>query len=437
MDNVKYEITKLNPCKLKLKIIVEKPLVEQIYNNCCKQLQKGAQLPGFRKGAVPIDLIKKFYTKQLNTLFIQNLVEQTLPEILKENKINYISDSLRIYSTNFQTDNACSYEVELETEPEVKLKSYKGLKLKKEIRKVTQADIDKTLQQLKENNAKLLPSIKTFIDSSDILPTSNIFCVINFKIFVDGKELKQYEGKNVLIDLSLETLPKGLKEGLVQMKVGDKKSINVEFPVNTPQVDLMGKQAVIEVELLEIKEKKLPNIDDEFAKDLGYKNLDDLISEIKQRLQQEFDKEANEKLRNEIYKILLQEHNFVVPETEVEKRQQEIVNTLKQDFQLRTNNKEEFKLTEEQQKQIRKKAEDEVKLKYILKKILQEEKIELTKELLEKERGKLLSFYPGREKEINEYFEKNIDVIASNILEDKIFDLIVSTAKIKEVDITK
>jgi len=434
MKQITTEITKLSPCKLKLKIFVENQLVEQIRQKCLLDLQKEIQMPGFRKGTVPIELINKQFPDLVKEQLFKKIVQEILPQVFNEYKINYIPNTLKILSFNLTQNNDCIFEIEVEVEPEVKLKSYKGLKLVKEVKKVSQADIDKTIQELQERNAKLVPSKKEKIESQDITATSNIFCVINYKIFIDGKELKNYEGKNVLINLSLDTLPKGLKEGLVGMSRGEKKNIEVEFPVNIPDTNLMGKQGVMEVELVEIKEKQLPPVDNEFAKDLGYKDLDELISDIKQHLQAEFDRETEQKLRNQIYEILLKEHNFAVPESEVEERYNELLESLKREY-ARYN--QELKLTEEQQKQLKRKSEEEIRLKYILKKILETENIQLTKELLEKERGKLLSMYPGREKEVNEYFEKNFSLIASNILEDKIFELIISNAKIKEVDATK
>jgi trigger factor len=434
MKQITTEITKLSPCKLKLKIFVENQLVEQIRQKCLLDLQKEIQMPGFRKGTVPIELINKQFPDLVKEQLFKKIVQEILPQVFNEYKINYIPNTLKILSFNLTQNNDCIFEIEVEVEPEVKLKSYKGLKLVKEVKKVSQADIDKTIQELQERNAKIVPSKKEKIESQDITATSNIFCVINYKIFIDGKELKNYEGKNVLINLSLDTLPKGLKEGLVGMSRGEKKNIEVEFPVNIPDTNLMGKQGVMEVELVEIKEKQLPTVDNEFAKDLGYKDLDELISDIKQHIQAEFDRETEQKLRNQIYEILLKEHNFAVPESEVEERYNELLESLKREY-ARYN--QELKLTEEQQKQLKRKSEEEIRLKYILKKILETENIQLTKELLEKERGKLLSIYPGREKEVNEYFEKNFSLIASNILEDKIFELIISNAKIKEVDATK
>jgi len=433
MKQINTEIIKLSACKLKLKISVENQLVEQIRQKCYLELQKEIILPGFRKGSVPIEIINKQFPELVKERLSKDIVQEVLPQVLNENKINFIADTIKILSFNFAQNNDCVFEIELEVEPEVRLKSYKGLKLVKEIKKVSQTDIDKTIQQLKEHNAKLVPSTKEKIELQDTTSTSNTFCIINYKIFIDGKELKNYEGKNVLINLSTETLPKGLKEGLVGMSRGEKKNIDVEFPVNIPNTDLMGKQAVMEVELVEIKEKQLPEFNTDFAKDLGYKDIDDLISDIKQHLQSEFDKETEQKLKNQIYETLLKEHNFVVPESEVEQRYNELVESLKEEY---SRYNQEFKLTEEQQKQLKKKSEDEVRLKYILKKILETENIQLTKELVEKERGKLLSMYPDREKEVNEYFEKNFNIIASNILENKIFELIISNAKIKEVDVT-
>lgn len=433
MKQIHSEITKLSPCKLKIKVTVDKNLAREIYERCCLEISKTVQLPGFRKGAAPVELVQKRFASTIAANFIEETINKTLPEVLKENNLNYIPDSLQITSTNFPYNDTCSYEVTLETEPEIKLKSYKGLKLKKEIKKVTDKDIEKTIEYLKDNYSKLVPSQKNVVELQDI--NSNFFYVINYKVFIDGKELKNYEGKNVLINLSSESLPQGLKEGMIGMRVGEKKNITVKFPDNIPQVELMGKQATFEVELLEIKQKLLPSVE-ELSTELGFKNVDELKNSIKERLQQEYDNETKRKLRQQIYEILLREHNFTVPETEVEKHYQEIIDSLKNQITRSTENQTDFQLTEEQKKQLRKKAEDEIKLKYIIKKILQQENIQLTSEEIEKEKGKLRTFYPGREKIVEEYFEKNWPVIASNILEDKLFDFIVSHAKIKEIDIT-
>ncbi|MFN3550331.1 MAG: trigger factor [Endomicrobiia bacterium] len=437
MELVKTEIKKIDDCKMKLKIEVDKKLIDKNYEETCKEIQKEAEIPGFRKGSVPLEIIKKRFSETLREKTINKIINETLPKILEEKNINYIANTLKIEKLDFKEDKNMVYEVVLEVEPEVKLKSYKGLKLKKEIRQVTQKDIDKVLNELKEHNAKLVVSEKTNITKEDVNPQSKIFCIVNYKIFSDNKELKNFEGKNVLIDLSKDTLPKGFKEGLIGMSKGEKKILKVEFPVNFPQGELMGKQVDMEVELIGIKEKELPEINDDFAKDLGYKNKEDLISSIKQSLKSELDKETNEKLKKQIYEILIREHNFVLPEIEVKQHYQEIVNSIKQDYLSRGGKEEDFKLNEEQNKNLLKKAEDEIKLKYILKKIIKEEKIELTEELIEKEKGKYLSLYPTKEKEINDYFEKNFYTIASNILEEKIFELIISNAKIKEVDITE
>lgn len=435
MKQIHSEITKLSSCKLKIKITVDKSLVKEIYNECCIQVSKTVQLPGFRKGNVPLDLVRKKFANVIASNFIETIINRTLPEVLKEHNISYIEDSLQISSTNFPYDDNCSYEVILETEPEVKLKNYKGLKLTKEVRKVVDADIEKTIEHLKDNYSKLIPSQKNVVELQDV-NSDKFYYVLNYKIFIDGKELKKYAGKNVLINPSKETLIYGVKEGIVGMKIGEKKNIVVKFPDNVPQTELRGKQATLEVELLEIKEKSSPSVE-ELVELLGFKNVDELKNSIRERLRQEYDNETKHKLRQQIYKILLDEHSFSLPESEVEKHYQEIIEELSKNQQFyNTTDKPELKLTEEQQKQLKKKAEDEIKLKYILKKIMQQENIQLTNEELEKEKGKLRVLYPGREKAVDEYFEKNLATIASNMIEEKIFDFIVSHAKIKEVDIT-
>ncbi|MCS7227552.1 MAG: trigger factor family protein, partial [Endomicrobia bacterium] len=141
MKQIDVNITKLTQCKLKLKVTLQKSLVEQIYTNCCLELQKEVQLPGFRKGTVPINLLKAKFPQKLNTKFVQKVITDTLSDIVKTHNIKYLPESLEVTSTDLKPDDTSSYEVVLETEPQVKLNHYKGLKLKKEIRRVTQNDI--------------------------------------------------------------------------------------------------------------------------------------------------------------------------------------------------------------------------------------------------------------------------------------------------------
>ncbi|MCX7956419.1 MAG: trigger factor [Endomicrobia bacterium] len=436
-QQISTEVTKLSGCKLKVKVNIEKQLITNFYNECCLEIQKNAKMPGFRKGTVPLDILKKQFSEIIKQKFIDKTIQETLPKAIENNKLLYVPNSIQITSLNLKEGENSNYEIMLECEPTFKLKSYKGLKLKKEIKKISQKDIDETLQQLREKNATIVLSEKKQIESNDILSTSNIFCIVNYKIFIDSQELKQYEGKNVLINLSLNALPTGFKEGLVGMFIGERKNINVEFPPNMSQLELMGKKGEMEVELVAIKEKKLPEINAEFATSLGYKSVEELTNSIKEILEKEAERETKQNLKNQIYEILLKEHDFFVPETEIKKHKEEIVEELKKDFLSRGMKESEFNLSEEQQKQIQKKAEDEVKLKYILKKIIETEKIQVTKEELDKEKGKLLALYPTKEQDINKYFEENINSFASKILEEKLIDLILSEAKIKEIEVKR
>jgi trigger factor len=435
MENVSTEITKISPCRTKIKFVIDKTLVEKFSEEVYRDIQKNAVVSGFRKGTVPIEIIKSKYSDIAKEKIINKTISETLFPVLKEKNINFVEDTLEIKKLDFDLGKNCVYELELELEPEFKLKNYKGLKLKKEIREVSQKDIDAAVKDLLERNARLVVSTKEKILDSDIKETSTTFCVVEYKAFLDGKELKDLEGKNVLIDLSSNRLPVGLKEGLVGMTKNEQKKIKVTLPANFPNPELVSKEIDLDLKLVEIKEKQYPTLDTEFAKDLGYKDLDDLYNAIRESIQSEYELESLEKLKQQIYDQLVQEHNFEISKIELERYEKSLIESMKKTFISRGGKETEFNLSEEDKQKIRQKSLNELKLKYILKKIVQEEKIQVSQEELEKEKGKYKTLYPGRENEVEKYFNENINHIVSQMLENKILDLIKSTAKIKEVKI--
>ncbi|MFQ3675417.1 MAG: hypothetical protein SNJ64_02605, partial [Endomicrobiia bacterium] len=166
-------------------------------------------------------------------------------------------------------------------------------------------------------------------------------------------------------------------------------------------------------------------------------NLDELNTAIRQNIQAEYDLESENNLRQQIYAQLIKEHNFDLSQVELENYKKSLIESMKKTFVSRGGKEEQFSLTEEDKKKIHQKAVDELKLKYILKKIVQEEKIQVSKEEIEKEKGKYKTLYPGRENEIEKYFNENINQIVSQMLENKILDIIKTNSKIKEEEIIK
>ncbi len=436
MENVSTEIIKISPCRSRIKFTIDKSLVKKFSDEVYKEFQKEAKVEGFRKGTVPIEIIKKRYSESAKKEIVNRTLNETLFKVLEEKNINFVENTLEIKKVDFVPENNCVYELELELEPEFKLKNYKGLKLKKEIKKVSQKDLDNAIKELLERNARLVVSTKEKLSIEDIKEDSMIFCVVEYKTYLENKEIKDLEGKNILIELSSNRLPKGLKEGLVGMTKNEQKKIKVVLPSNFPKPELISKEVELDLKLVEIKEKQLPNLDDDFAKDLGYKNLDDLKSIIKHNIQAEYDLESENKLREQIYEELIKEHHFEVSSVETKNYEKNIIDSVKKNYLARGGKESEFKLAEEEQKKIEQKAEKEIRLKYILKKIIQEEKIQVSEQEIEEEKNRYKTLYHGKEKEIEEYFLNNKEHIVSELLENKILDLIKTNAKIKEVDIT-
>jgi trigger factor len=420
------------PCKKRLKIEVPANRVQQAYDRVTDDFQKEARIPGFRPGHAPRGVVLKKFQKDIASETQRTLVPEAYQEAVSEKKLRVVS-APEIEDLKYQPGLSLSFSTLVDLAPEFKLPEYKGLVLKKQETEVTDADVDKMLQNLADQRAQ-------FEDAPDRPLAMEDFAVISYTGTMDGKPLLELvsEAKNLAENPKfwLWMRPEGFlpkfAEQLVGLNKGEKRTVSVEFPADFAQPALAGKTAQYEVELKEIKIKHAPALDDAFAQDVAKLNLAELKTRVRENLIQDKKSQADRASRNEIVQKLLAAVEFDLPASAVEEETHAAVYDIVAENQARGVTPE---LLEEKKDEIfanaTKGAREMVKFRFIAAQIAENEKIEVTNEQI----GQHLAYLAQRE---NTTLEKMADRVRKNkafgtirnqILNQAVLDFLLKEAK--------
>jgi trigger factor len=369
------------PCKKRLKIEVPANRVQQAYDRVANDFQKEARIPGFRPGHAPRTVILKRFQKDIQSETQRTLVPEAYQEAIAEKKLRVVS-SPEIEDLQYQPGMSLSFSTMVEVVPEFQLPEYKGLVLKKQETEVKDEEIDKAFENLANQRA-------TFDDATDRPLALEDFAVISYTGKIDGQplleivpEVKQL-GSNPNFWLWMRPdgfLPK-FAEQLVGMNKGEKRTIEIEFPADFPQASVAGKKAQYEVDLTEIKIKKAPAIDEEFAQEVAKMDLATLKTRVRENLEAEKKSQAGRASRTELVEKLNAAVDFELPPTSVEEETHAAVYDIVAENQARGI---EANVLEEKKDEIfsnaSKSAKELVKFKFIAARIAEQEKIEASNE---------------------------------------------------------
>jgi trigger factor len=425
MEKMKVNVVDTKPCLVTLNVEVATAEVtsetEKVYN----EIQKQARVAGFRAGKAPMGLIKKNYTEAARDRVIENLIRKNVFEALKQQGIEPVALP-SVEEISFDFNKPLVFKVKAERHPEIKVKDYKGIKIKKEIHPVDDAKVKESIDALRERNARLEPA------TSDTV-TDKSFLVVDYEGSVDGIAAEDLKTKNQMIDLSVPQTLAGFREGLVGAKKGDTRTIDVTFPADYPNKKYAGKKVQFNVTINEMKDKVLPELNDEFAKDLGLASATELQTKVKENLEAEETKRQDQEQQKQVIDHLLAANTFEVPASMVQEQLEYLLKRMADYFRSqRLPDAVWQKNMDQWREKYRKEAEDNVRTSYILNEIAKAEKIDVTEEDLAKEKEEMLKANAGREQDVEKYFNENKSSISSHMKEDKIFKFLLENAKIKE-----
>jgi trigger factor len=423
---LKVKVVKEESCEVTLSIELPKEEVEKETESVFQDIQTRASLPGFRTGKAPIDLVRKNFSERARQTVLENLIGRSASQVLRERKLQTI-DTPRVEKITFEPGKPLSFHMKVEKDPDLKVKDYKGLKLTQKPSAVNEDQVTKTLEELRERNATLVQS-----DAKKI--GKNHFAVIDFEGKIDGKAFQGGSAKNYLLDMAAPQTIAGFSEGILDAALNETRSVKATFPVDYPQKQWAGKEAAFDVTVKEIKEKKLPALDDEFAKDLGLTSLSELKQKVRESLEKETTEKADKDLEDQIFQALLDRNTFSVPPTLVEQRTLSLIRRTRQALERQgLVQPNDPKAEEALRERVRPQAEKDVRLSYLLKAIAEQEKLEDVGSDIDALKKKALEESKDKQETVEKYFKEHLTSIRASLIEGKVIEFLKKNAKIKTV----
>ena len=392
----KMEKIDVNIVKFEVKVEAEK--FDAALTRAYKKNVKNFNVPGFRKGKVPMNVVKKYYGIEVLLEDAVNFaIEGSYSEVLKENNIVPV-DYPKIDVVEVGEGKEFVYTAEVTVYPEVELGEYKGLSIEKKTYEVTEEEVSKKLKEMQEKNARIETKEEGTVENGNI-------AVIDFKGYVDGEAFQGGEGKDYSLEIGSKTFIDTFEEQLVGAKVNDTVEVNVTFPENYGKEELNGKPAKFEVTIKEIKVKELPELDDEFAKETSeFDTIADLKADVTKKLEDANNERAEREFEEAVITAVAGNAKVEIPEVMVEKEVDKMVQNLQQRLQYQGLSLEQyFQFTgtdeEKMREYMRANAQTKVKVDLVLEAIEKAENIEATEEEIKAKAVEVAKMYSASEDE--------------------------------------
>ncbi len=378
---MKAKVEKLETNVIKLEIRVEAEKFDAAITKAYNKNKTRYNIPGFRKGKVPMAMVKKFYgVEAFYDDAVNFAIDESYPAALAEENIRPV-DYPQIDIVELGEGKELVYTATVTTYPEIELGEYKGLDIKKPVYEVEDTEIEKQIAEMQEKNARIEIKKDGTVAKGDI-------AVIDFKGYIDGTAFEGGEGSDYSLEIGSGTFIDNFEDQLIGLAIGDKKEVNVSFPESYGKDDLNGKAAMFEVEIKSIKVKELPELDDEFAKDVA---AVDSFAELKENLKNTLVKNNDEKAEREfeeaVITAIIESSKMDIPEAMVSKEIDAMLQDLEGRLKYQGLSLEQYmeftgNTTEKMRDFMKENAERKVKADLVLEAVSKAEEIKATEEQL-------------------------------------------------------
>jgi trigger factor len=419
--------------KRQLKVTIGAGEISQRFSERLGEIKGRVQLKGFRKGHVPVDHLKKVYGRSVMAEVLQQTVEETSRKAISDRnerpalqpKIELPEDQGEIEKVlSGQADLA--FDMSFEVLPEIKLMDFSQVKLERLAADVEPEAIEKAVSDLVERST-------TFEAVADRAAEAGDRLTLDFKGSIDGEAFEGGSGEGVPLVLGQNAFIPGFEDGLKGAKAGEAHVVNATFPADYPVATLAGKAASFDVKVTEVAAPKRPEVNDDFAKTLGAENLEQLRSLVSAQIAREYAAVARQRLKRELLDEIEKGHTFQLPASlvdgEFENIWKQVTDNLAQSGKTFES---EGKTEEAAREEYRRVAERRVRLGLVVGEIVDKSQIQVTQEELRRALVEQARRFPGQERRVYEYYEKNPAAIAelrAPIFEEKVVDHVIELAK--------
>ncbi len=423
------QVEKLEKNMAKLTIEVDVDTFEKAVEKAYQKEKNKISIPGFRKGKVPRQMVEKMYGKEI---FFEEAANIVIPDAydkaLDECEEDIVS-SPKIEVTQIAAGKPFVFTAEVALKPEVKLGKYKGVKIDKIETAVTDEEVEAEIERERENNARNITVEDRPVKDSDMT-------TLDFEGFVDGVAFEGGKGENYPLTIGSGAFIPGFEEQLVGAKIGEETEVKVTFPDDYQAEHLQGKEAVFKCTVKEIREKELPELNDEFASDISeFETLAEYREDVKKNLQEKKESDAKKEREDAAVKAAVEDSEMEIPEAMLETQQKQMIDEFAQRITMQGLSMEQyfqFTGTSYQQmvEQVKPQAEERIRARLVLEAVAKAEKLEVSDEEYEEELKTMADVYQMEIEKVKELLgereEKNIKL---DLLVKKAAEFIADNAK--------
>lgn len=425
-------IEKMENSLVKIIVTVSPEEFEEGLNQAFDKKKKDVTIPGFRKGQVTrAQFEKKFGVESLYEDALYACADKKYAEAVQENQLFVVGDPQLADLKEIERGKEITFAIIVPVYPEFEVKDYKGLKGKKIVKEATDEEINAEIDKLREQNVLVTPKEDGVIEEHDI-------AVFDFKGMKDGVAFDGGTAENYELEIGSKQFIPGFEDQMIGMKAGEEKTINVTFPQEYQATDLAGKEVQFALKLHEIKRKELPEVNDDFVKDLNKENVntvEELKKSIKENIEKTKEQTEKNRLADELISQLVEKTDIVIPQAMVDASVKDEVkdfeNTVMQQYGMKL---EEFKKIaqvneEEFMKNITERASKRLKETLVLEQIVKQENLQATKEDIDKSLDDIAKANNMSVDDVKKYV--NLSDVAFNVSINKVIDLLIENANLE------
>jgi len=381
--------------------------------------QKEAALPGFRKGKVPLSILKARYSDTIEHSVLQDIIPQAWEEARRKHHIEPIAEPV-VSDVQFKPGQPLKFTASVEIRPQIQLADYSGLKADKRPVKISQDDVQRSLKVLQEQQATIAPS-------EEEIAETDIAIVDSWKVDQNGVPIVGQNATDIPIDMSAPNVIKEYKQALLGASLGDQRRVKVAYPADHPKEDLAGQQVSFLLKIKEIKRKNLPPLDDEFAKAMGdFPTFKALKDDIRQKLLEQEENRAQREVEEQIIDQMIEKNPFEVPESLVAGYSESMI------AELHHSQKKEEDL-EQIRKSYRPLAVRAIKRWFLLEEVSKKEKLQVDEKEL---KDRVTAMVDGRDVDPEKAYQHlaqsgQLDKLRHSMEEEKTLNFLVAKAQVK------
>lgn len=427
---MRVSVEEISPIKKKVSVELPEERVTKEVDSFYRELNRKAKIKGFRHGKVPRNILERHFKDYVKTEVIQKLIQESYPQALTEAKLHPVSPPL-IDPGEMDGGKPFQYAATIEIKPEIKLEGYIGLKIEGKKEAVKEEEVEERLKNLQNLHAQL----KTIPNPRPV--QTGDFVILDYEASMENRPLDEGKATDFTVEVGTGRFIPQFEEKLVGLKPEEEKEIEISFPEDYGYKKWAGKTVSFHVKIKEIKEKVLPILDDEFAKDLGdYSSLEDLRLKLREEIEKEQKLALEQQLKDQLVDQLLQANPFDVPESLVEEQAHTLVSNTKRRLAAQGADFKDLGISEDKlQGEYREMAQKQVRTFLILEKIADQEGITVTEGEAE-DRIREISEKIHQEFDVlKRYYEKNglIPEVKAGIMNEKVLNFLLEKANVNYV----